>query len=187
MKIRRVTTGHDAQGKAVFVSDTTVEGVTFAQLPGAAFHRLWGADRLPDFPDSGAPPAYTEYFPALGGFRFMTFTVAPELQTQLTQVDRKILRAEFEVKLPGLIEHMERKSPGMHTTNTIDFEYIISGEVWLELDDGASVHLRAGDTVVQNGTRHAWRNRGFEPCHIVVFMVGVPRSPSGLEVALAAS
>ena len=117
----------------------------------------------------------------------MTFTVAPELQTQLTQADRKILRAEFEAKVPGLAEHMERKNPGMHTTNTIDFEYIISGEVWLELDDGASVHLRAGDTVVQNGARHAWRNKGSEPCHIVVFMVGVPRTPSGLEVALAAS
>ena len=71
MKIRRVTTGHNAQGRAVFVSDTAVEGVTLAQLPGAAFHRLWGADRLPDFPDSGSPPAYTEYFPPLGGFRFM--------------------------------------------------------------------------------------------------------------------
>ena len=41
----------------------------------------------------------------------------------------------------------------------------------------------AGDTVVQNGTRHAWRNFGAEPCRIVVFMVGVPRAPSGLDVA----
>ena len=120
MKIRRVTTGHNAQGKAVFVSDTAVAGVTFALLPGAAFHRLWGADHVPEFPDSGSPPAYTEYFPPLGGFRFMTFTVAPQLQTQLTQVDRQILHAEFEdTKLPGLVEHMERKSLGMHTTNTI--------------------------------------------------------------------
>ena len=58
-----------------------------------------------------------------------------------------------------------------------------AGEVWLELDEGTMVHLRAGDTVVQNGTRHAWRNRGSEPCQIVVFMVGVPRKPSGIEVA----
>jgi quercetin dioxygenase-like cupin family protein len=71
----------------------------------------------------------------------------------------------------------------MHTTDSIDFEYIVSGEVWLELDDGATVHLRAGDTVVQNGTRHAWRNRGTEPCRVVVFMLGVPRQPSGLTMA----
>ena len=50
--------------------------------------------------------------------------------------------------------------PGMHTTATIDFEVVLDGEIWLELDDGVEVHLRAGDTVVQNGTRHAWRNHG---------------------------
>jgi uncharacterized cupin superfamily protein len=187
MKIRRVVTGHGAQGKAVFVSDAEVESDTFAMLPGAAFHRLWGADRAPEFPDAGSPPVYTDYFPPLGGFRFMTFTVAPQPQAPLTPEDRQALTAEFSARLPGLAEHMERKSPGMHTTSTIDFEYIVSGEVWLELDDGASVHLRAGDTVVQNGTRHAWRNKGSEPCRIVVFMVGVPRTPSGLEVARAAS
>lgn len=187
MKIRRVATGHDAHGKAVFVSDTEIEGESFALLPGAAFHRLWGADRVPEFPDSGSPPNYTDYFPPLGGFRFMTFTVAPATQTQLTPENRQALHAEFKAKLPGLAEHMERTNPGMHTTNTIDFEYIVSGEVWLELDDGASVHLCAGDTVVQNGTRHAWRNKGSEACHIVAFMVGVPRKPSGLEVAQAAS
>jgi len=186
MKIRRVTTGHNAEGKSVFVSDTEVEGIAFVPLPGAEFHRLWGADRMPAFPDAGAPPSYNDYFPPLGGFRFMTFTVAAESQTPLTPEDRQVLREGFRARLPGLAEHMERASPGMHTTSTIDFEYIVSGEVWLELDDGACVHLRPGDTVVQNGTRHAWRNKGSEPCLIVVFMIGVPRSPSGLEVARAA-
>ena len=187
MKIRRVTTGHSAQGKAVFVSDTEVEGDTVALLPGAAFHKLWGADRAPVFPDAGTPPSYTDYFPPLGGFRFMAFTVAPPRETSVTPNDREALWKELRRKLPGLAEHMERKNPGMHTTSTIDFEYIVSGEVWLELDDGAAVHLRAGDTVVQNGTRHAWRNRSSEPCQIVVFMVGVPRNPSGLEVARASA
>ena len=187
MKIRRVTTGHDARGKAVFVSDSEIDGVTFAQMPGAAFHRLWGADQPPKFPDSGSPPAYSNYFPPLSGFRFMTFTVAPGGQARLTPEERRALYEGFKSRLPGLAEHMERNSPGMHTTDTIDFEYIVSGEVWLELDDGASVQLRAGDTVVQNGTRHAWRNKSAEPCHIVVFMVGVPRTPSGLDVARAAS
>jgi quercetin dioxygenase-like cupin family protein len=83
---------------------------------------------------------------------------------------------ECEEKLPGLLAHMEKDSPCMHTTDTIDFEYVISGEVWLELDDGKEVHLRPGDTVVQNGTRHAWRNKGTVPCCMVVCMVGALRS-----------
>ena len=187
MKVRRVTTGHDEHGKAVVVSDTEVAPDTIALMPGAEFHKLWGADRPQSFPDDGSRPAGPGYFPPLGGYRFMMFTVAPQAAAQRAPGDRQVLLSEFKAKLPGLSEHMERHNPGMHTTDTVDFEYIVSGEVWLELDDGACVHLRAGDTVVQNGTRHAWRNKGSEPCCIVVFMVGVPRQPSGLEVARAAT
>jgi hypothetical protein len=51
--------------------------------------------------------------------------------------------------------------------------------VVLELDDGASVELGPGDTVVQNGTRHAWRNPFDEPCTIVVAIVGAHNSNVG--------
>ncbi len=48
----------------------------------------------------------------------------------------------------------------MHKTNTVDYAVVYDGEIWLELDDAKTVHLRRGDVVVQNGTRHAWRNKG---------------------------
>ena len=73
---------------------------------------------------------------------------------------------------PGLPGYMEPDAPGMHTTDTIDFEVVLEGEIWLELDDGVTVHLKAGDTVVQNGTRHAWRNHGTETCRLAVFICG---------------
>jgi mannose-6-phosphate isomerase-like protein (cupin superfamily) len=187
MKVRRITTGHNAQGKAIVASDTIVDGIALAQLPGAEFHRLWGADVPPRFPDHGSQPEGRQYFPPLGGFRFMMFTVAPHSTSKRAAADRQALAAEMEASLPGLASHMEPNNPGMHTTDTIDFEYIISGEVWLDLDDGATVHLRAGDTVVQNGTRHRWRNESVEPCRIVVFMVGTPRTPTGIEVARAST
>ena len=53
---------------------------------------------------------------------------------------------------------------------------MISGEIVLELDDGAEVTLRPGDTVVQNGTRHAWRNRTDKPAVLVVVLVGAKRA-----------
>jgi quercetin dioxygenase-like cupin family protein len=67
---------------------------------------------------------------------------------------------------------MEPAEPGMHTTATIDFEVLLSGSVTLELDDGAKVDLRPGDTVVQNGTRHRWSNAGTEPAVLAVFICG---------------
>jgi quercetin dioxygenase-like cupin family protein len=80
--------------------------------------------------------------------------------------------AELEQKFPGRAAHMESHQAGLHTTATVDYLYIISGEIWLELDDGQDVHLRTGDTIIQNGTRHAWRNHGTEPCTMVVTIVG---------------
>ena len=44
--------------------------------------------------------------------------------------------------------YVEPDNPGMHTTDTIDFEVVLSGELILELDDGAEKVLRPGDTVV---------------------------------------
>ena len=65
---------------------------------------------------------------------------------------------------------MEDDNPGMHTTDTIDYGIILSGEIDLELDEG-EVHLGPGDVVVQRGTRHAWRNRGSEPCKIAFILI----------------
>ena len=42
---------------------------------------------------------------------------------------------------------------------------------------GQEVHLRAGDCVVQNGTRHAWHNRSSEPVIVAVALVGARRVP----------
>jgi mannose-6-phosphate isomerase-like protein (cupin superfamily) len=163
------------EGKATVASDTAVDDTTVALLPGAAFHQVWGADVLPSFPDDGAPHPPLTYFPPVGGYRFGLFTLAPDQAVSAAPLDQEAALREAEEKLPGLLAYLEPDHPGMHTTNTIDFEYIVSGEVWLELDDGKEVHLRAGDTVVQNGTRHAWRNKSSEPCQMVVCLIGVHR------------
>lgn len=172
MKFRRVVTGHDRSGKAVFASDTHVDATSVELLPGSEFHQLWGSDRTSTFPDDGSEPAHRTFFPPVGGFRFGIFTVPPQSQTAPAIGDLARAQAELEAKLPGLASYMEPEGNGMHTTDTIDFEVVLEGEVWLELDNGATAHLRAGDCVVQNGTRHAWHNRGSVPARLALFIVG---------------
>ncbi len=176
MKVRRVVTGHTPDGKATVASDKEVDALTIALWPGGEHHRLWGADVVLTFPDDGRPRPMPAFFPAVGGFRFGLFTIPPQSVAQPENLDIEVAQKEAEEKLPGMAAYMEPDHPGMHTTDTIDFEYVISGDVWLELDDGAEVHLWAGDTVVQNGTRHAWRNKGSEPCRMVLCMIGAHRS-----------
>src|SRR5215510_5943797 len=148
MKVRRVVTGQDARGKAVFVSDELVDPITLSHSPGRAFHRLWGSDATPSLPATGTLMPQSRYFPPPGGFRFGFFTLPPD--SAAMPIDAAAARKEVTEKLPGLAEVMEPDHPGMHTTDTVDFGVLLTGEVWLELDDGAEVHLKAGDTFVQN-------------------------------------
>jgi mannose-6-phosphate isomerase-like protein (cupin superfamily) len=99
----------------------------------------------------------------------------PAAATVVDNVDVEAALAEFDQRLPGLADVQEAGNPGMHTTDSVDFDFVVSGEVFLELDDGAEVLLRPGDSVVQNGTRHRWNNRSDQPCTIVVAIVGAPR------------
>ena len=176
MRVRRVVTGHDSDEKAVFASDEQVDPLTLALMPGAEFHRLWGADQAPTFPDEGGPTAQASYFPPVGGYRFGFFTVPPGTAPAPADLDLQAALVEMEEKLPGLLAYLEPDNPGMHTTDTIDFEVVLSGEVVLELDDGAKKVLRPGDTVVQNGTRHRWGNPGTEPAVLAVFLIGAYRA-----------
>jgi mannose-6-phosphate isomerase-like protein (cupin superfamily) len=177
MDIRCVVTGQTPSGKSVFVRDTPVQPVTLALFPGYEFHRLWGSDTTSELPSDGTPPPHPRYFPPKLGFRFGFFIVPPDSVRVVARVNTAEGIEEIQQKLPGLIDVLERDHPGMHTTDTVDFDVVVSGEVVLELDDGAEVVLKAGDCVVQNGTRHAWHNRSSENCVIAVTLLGATRNP----------
>jgi mannose-6-phosphate isomerase-like protein (cupin superfamily) len=174
MDVRRVVTGHDASGKSVFASDEAV-----AAQPLTGFHRLWGGDQTPQFPDDGSMPEHHMYFPPIGGFRFAMFSIPPDAVAG-SDVDAAAGLADVEAEAPGLLRYMDLSDPGMHTTDTIDFEVVLEGMVVLELDDGAEVTLYPGDTVVQNGTRHRWKNAGDTVARLVVFICGA--SHAGVTV-----
>jgi mannose-6-phosphate isomerase-like protein (cupin superfamily) len=150
-----------------------VPPVTLDALPGAEFHQLWGADAPPSFPDDGTRPKAKRYFPPVGGFRFGFFTVAPDARAAPpTDLDPMAVTVQFERRLPGMAQHFEAEAPGMHTTATIDYGVVLSGQPVLELDDGAVVTLNPGDTYIQNGTRHRWSNPGDVPAVIAVTFIG---------------
>ncbi len=172
MGIRRVVTGHDGEGRAIVASDEVVEPITSSIVAGYEFFGLWGSDEPCRFPDSGSRPPAVQCFPPLGGFRFGLFTVPPDGAADLSGIDVEAALAEMEEKLPGMAGHMEPDHPGMHTTATVDDEFVVSGRAVLELDDGSTVEVGPGDTVIQNGSRHASRNPYDEPCRMVVVLVG---------------
>jgi Cupin domain len=176
-RVRLVVTGHAPDGRSVVISDGLVDPVTVSLMPGAEFHRIWGADETVRLPTDGGVPAAPGYFPPPGGFRLTFHTFAPAGSSPPADLDRDRAMAELGEKLPGVVEVREPDAPGMHTSDTVDVGVVLSGEVWLELDDGAEVRLAAGDCYVQNGTRHAWHNRAPQPCVMAIAIVGARRRP----------
>jgi hypothetical protein len=160
MQVRQVVTGHDAKDRAVIVRDEQLDAMS---IPGIGeIVSLWSADAPATYPDAGNNPAAPALFPPVGGIRFVIASYSPEFDVVASPPTPEV--------------HIEDgDEPGKHRTDTTDFGVILSGNVVLELDDGAEVLLSPGDVVVENGTRHRWRVVGDVPATLAVFIIGAHR------------
>ncbi|WP_244306376.1 cupin domain-containing protein [Paraburkholderia lacunae] len=114
--------------------------------------------------------------PPAGGTSLLIVTFPPDHVMMSPQFDPAAAGAECMARMPDLAQTFELQSPGMHTTDTVDYAIVLAGEIWLEVDDGQQTRLCPTDVVVQNGTRHAWRNRSDAPSTVAFFMVGATRT-----------
>ncbi|RAI43052.1 cupin domain-containing protein [Rhodoplanes roseus] len=142
LTIRRVVTGHDPNGRAVVVADTVAENIA-RKRAGYESCVVWSTTT---FPADNADPTD-------GATRDVATSVS----------DGTVFRVvRYE---PGV-------APRVHRTESLDYAVVVSGEIDMELDDDVTVHLRAGDVLVQRGTVHNWVNRGTEACVIAFVLVG---------------
>jgi quercetin dioxygenase-like cupin family protein len=141
LQLRRVVTGHDAQGHAKVLIDEQVRNV-FSQRAGAFYSVIWTNEGFPANNDGDADPSGKKIGTTIDNgavFRVVSFG-------------------------PGV-------APRNHRTDSIDYAVVMSGEIDMALDDGVVVHLKAGDVLVQRGTIHNWINNGSVPCVIAFILV----------------
>lgn len=175
MKIRRLVTGHDTSGNAVFLSDGTAPREhDFTDMPGHGIAQVWVADS----PSSNSSintddPTlqHTSILPGPGQTSLLVVSLPPD-DVMAAPLNPTRAYSELTAELPGLFDCFEPDNPGMHTTPTIDYAVLLEGELWLELDNGQERLLTPGDVVIQNGTRHAWRNKSDKIAKAVFFMIG---------------
>ncbi|HSW08468.1 cupin domain-containing protein [Aquabacterium sp.] len=178
MQVRRVVTGIGPEGRSGVVSDAPApRSAEFASVPGFASALIWstpaGAAVGQGTPKDDSPQV--SFVPGPGETRLMMVKFPPDSVMMRPEFDGAAFGAEFARNAPGLAETFEMDHPGMHTTNSIDYDVVLDGEIVLELDDGREVILRQHDVVVQNGTRHAWRNRTDRPATMLFVLVGAGR------------
>ena len=176
-EVRRVVTGVDQEGKSVIVSDgPPPRSVALELAGGKKMTDLWHLSSPPRSPaDGGDLDRNANLVPPPGGTHWRVVQFSPD-SVAPRDADANDAAAEVSRKVPDWLTHADPSRPGMHQTPTIDFGIVLSGEIWLELDD-SEVHLKPGDCVVQRGTMHAWRNRSEKPC--VMSFVLIDASPEG--------
>jgi len=179
---KRALTGRNEAGKSVFKSfDVTPKVVEIDSNPGLTFYELYLTEGVPQLTglEPDPMPQGTKGFPGPGGtmFRLISYPPKrPEGYKPPPGVTFESALKELSDKVPGMGDVFDRSAPGMHTSDTIDYGVVVRGEMTLELDDGQMVHLRQGDCVVQNGTRHRWRNPLAEPCLMAFISIGGKRA-----------
>lgn len=140
LRVRRVVTGHDQNGRAVVAIDEICKNVA-SHRPQHQSCVVWSTGSFPDDnmdpQDGGARPVAT------------------------TDPNGTVFR---------VIEYAPGVAPRNHRTNSVDYAVVLSGEIDMEMD-GTTVHLKAGDVLVQRGTIHNWINRGTQACVIAFVLV----------------
>ena len=152
LTIRRVVTGHDKNGRAIVAIDEIAKNVAQSR-PGAQAAVIWTSEGFPVDNDGDADTSGRKVGTTLdNGIVFRVVSFGPGV------------------------------SPRNHRTDSVDYAVVISGEIDMELDDGKSVHLKAGDVLVQRGTIHNWVNKGSAPCVIAFTLVAAKPVSAGGKV-----
>jgi hypothetical protein len=164
-----VVTGHDAEGKSIFLSDGLAPNVKeMASMPGLALTDLWETKGAParneGSADNADRPVRLE--PPRNGTILRIVEFPPDSQWR----DRADAREAFDSIGAGHAPDAHSADPMMHKTTTVDYIIVLKGEIYAIMDKGETL-LKAGDILVQRGTNHSWSVRGNEPCIVAAVLV----------------
>lgn len=171
--MRRVVCGN-RNGQSVVISDGRAPAEhRFEHLPDHGAAIMWSTQPVPGVdPMEEAAPVGTTATPKAGETRLLMVRFPPSSVMFGPGFDPVAADLEQRQHLPGLAERFEADCPGMHRTHSVDYDVVVAGTICLELDDGVEIELNAGDVVVQQSTRHAWRNKSDDAATLCFVLVG---------------
>ena len=173
-EVRRIVTGHDAEGKAVILSAGPPDRVVDLTEHGPRFYEIWNTRETPVRIDRDSPEPHEEGItlaPPRNGSRIRVLDIPPETR-DMADMDAAEARRHFEMVRAGdaSTRHQGAAHPFMHRTETVDYGIILSGEIYLIVDKG-EILCKPGDIIIQRGTNHAWANRSSAVCRIAFILL----------------
>src|SRR5881394_19902 len=165
--VRRLVTGHLGDGRSTVLLDGPAPNVK-QRKAGNASTLLWVTDEAPAATASGDRAAReTGVPPPRRGTIFRVAEFPPGVGGEVR--DNETLLRDFGIGADVKRGHAPRH-PAIHRTRTVDYVVVLEGEIDLLLDD-RDIRLKTGDVVVQQGTNHAWINRGASTCRLAMVFV----------------
>jgi mannose-6-phosphate isomerase-like protein (cupin superfamily) len=166
-EIRRVVTGIDAGNKAVALFDSRLTLKSAESRPPLV--NLWITDSSPSgFSKDDAAAKPIGLSPPDNGTVIRVVEFPPLDPAAEAKMDPNLMMKVVGDHAPA--RGLPVKHPLMHRTRTVDYAVILSGEIDMMLDD-TTVHVKAGDVVIQQATNHAWINHGKEPCRVLFVLL----------------
>ena len=168
---RRVVTGHNAQGKSVFVIDDTAAHV-FTRGPGSAIVTEMWETRATPADNRGNGDAIDRGMrlpPPKNGSVFRIIEYPPDKE-RIASLNRDRAANDDPTGHSAAFDRNSPRHPGFHKTDSIDYALVLSGEIYALMDEG-EVLLKAGDVLIQRGTNHAWSNRTDEPAYLAFVLI----------------
>lgn len=169
--IRRIVTGHDENGRSRIIEDGTSPAVlTLTDRPGYRVTNLWATDSAPaDINGSDLVTSLSGVLPPKNGSVIRIIDMPPEPKDPAER--ERAMKASFG-KLFADAQHAPEpgQHPGMHTTTTVDYAILLSGEIVAIMDE-EEVTMQAGDVLIQRGTSHGWSNRSDQPARIAFILI----------------
>lgn len=168
--LRRVITGHNAEGRSIIEYDGAPANVIEANDAGLA--EIWIADTVPAATTGTDDPAAGEIRlePPAGGVKVRWFSIAPESDDMSPEEREEAAAFGFAAVHASHARVDTSRHPMMHKTETLDYIILLKGNVTLLVDEG-DVNLKPGDVVVQRATNHAWVNKGTDPALLVAVLI----------------
>ncbi|MDA9022206.1 cupin domain-containing protein [Alphaproteobacteria bacterium] len=169
-KIRRVVTGHDENGVATVIMDGNAECILQRpNRPGVTLTNLWQNTKTPAAMERRDDPVTGPLIlqPPKNGSVFRIVQFDPENPDELAKLDGKSAFSEMGAGA-NIVEGA--RHPFMHRTDSLDYAVVLTGEIYMMMDEDEYL-VKAGDVIIQQGTNHAWSNRGTEPCQIAFILI----------------
>ena len=166
--VRRVVIAQNRENQSDIMQDSEAGDIDYfiTGVKEAASINLWATSKTPPTLEYRGDPTQSglPFVPAKNGTIFRICDIPPDA-LYIHRLDEILLNNQ---KISA--EQKQLKHPLMHKVDCLIYAAVLEGEATLILDK-TQTKLKAGDTIIDHGSNHAWSNHTNHVCRILFVLL----------------